>query len=549
MVGARVHERKVSRSRAAVKPRILERLLFPREEPRVWIGMRRTIRAHGASLDGTGALLVTVEARFEPAKEGGTEIHLSGLPDSVLRESRGRLSCVLGATGLGLGAGRLFLHLVPAARRKSGEALDLALVVAAGAAAGHLTQRQVDGTLFLGEVGIDGRLHAVPGGLACAAEARRAGIRRVIAPIGTAEEAAALQDMTAHGVEHVAEVLSHLTREPSAAGLPAISPPPLDPEAGASPERLDEVRGQAEAKLALQVAAAGGHGVLLIGPPGAGKSMLAQRLVDLLPPMALEERVEVTTLLSASGRWPRGLVSRRPFRAPHHTTSFAGLIGGGSPISAGEISLAHRGVLFLDELPEFGRDALEGLRQPLEAGEVHLARAGRRRTLPARFQLVAAMNPCPCGYAGHPRIPCRCAPATVQRYRQRISGPLLDRVDIRVELQPAPPGVIVGAAGPGTGPQGRQVAGDVRAARARAAGRLAGAPVLNAALGPDALDEVAPLRGEARTVLERAARRDHLSSRALQSTRRVARTAADLRGAADVGPEDVATALALRPPL
>ncbi|MEE2940692.1 MAG: magnesium chelatase domain-containing protein, partial [Planctomycetota bacterium] len=204
-------------------------MLFPPEESRVWNGMRRTIRAHGASLDGAGALLVTVEARFEPAREGATEIHLTGLPDPVLRESRGRLSCVLGATGLGLGAGRLFLHLVPAARRKSGEALDLALVVAAGAAAGHLTQRQVDGVLFLGEVGIDGRLHAVPGGLACAAEARSAGIRRVLAPAQTAEEAAALDDVTAHRAEHVAEVLSHLTRDPATAGLPAAAPPPLDP--------------------------------------------------------------------------------------------------------------------------------------------------------------------------------------------------------------------------------------------------------------------------------------------------------------------------------
>ena len=381
-------------------------------------------------LAGAEAKLVTIEARFEPADRQRTEVAFSGLPDAVVRESRGRLLAALAETGLHVPQGRLFLNLAPAGLRKSGEALDLPLALGVAAACGHLKPRSLGRTLFLGELGIDGRLHAVPGGLAAAEVARAAGLTRLVAPGETALEAACLQATEVWTGTHLRDVARwSYTGE----GLARAAPRP-DPPVVRSGSTLDLVRGQTLAKRALAVAATGGHGLLMLGPPGAGKSLLARGLRRLLPAPNRSERLEITRVASALGRHIGGLLAERPFRAPHHTTSYAGLVGGGNPPAPGEITLAHGGLLFLDELPEFRREALEALRQPLETGQVLISRAGRQTELPARFHLVAAMNPCPCGQRGSPRRPCRCSPGEVWRYRRRISGPLLDRVELRVEL-------------------------------------------------------------------------------------------------------------------
>jgi magnesium chelatase family protein len=384
-----------------------------------------TIRVHGACLAGAGAELVTVEARFEPLDRERAEIALTGLPDPVLRESRGRLTAALGEAGFEIPSGVLQLHLVPAGRRKSGEALDLALALGAAAAIGHLDPAWLAGTLFVGELGLDGRLHPVAGGLAAAEVARRAQLARVCAPEATAREAAYERAIAVHAFASLTEVVSAISgarawpprvdpderrtwsgADDSVAGPRALNVGAPSLRTGPSAERargggpdamrghaLDGVRGHAAGKRALAAAAAGGHGLLFVGPPGTGKSLLARCLPELLTPPTDDEALEITRVLSAAGRWPGGLVRERPFRAPHHTVSHAGLVGGGIPVAPGEITLAHGGVLFLDELPEFRREALEALRQPLETGRVLISRSGAFLELPARFQIVCAMNP------------------------------------------------------------------------------------------------------------------------------------------------------------
>ncbi len=520
----------------------------------------QTARVSGATLAGAEAVVVTVEASFEPDRERRrTEVVVTGLPDAIIREGCGRLLAALAENRLAPGPGRLILNLVPAGLKKQGEILDLPLALGAAAAGGHFDARLLEGTLFLGELGVDGRLHAVPGGLACAFAASAAGLPNLVGPPATANEARLYPGVRAWSAERLGDVVAWVARggrgltfleprkpgdevDPSASGARA-------PPAGATRGRLEDVRGQALAKEALVCAAAGGHGLLFVGPPGAGKSLMARALVSLLPGLSVEEQLEIARVASAAGRWPPALARERPFRAPHPTTSYAGLVGGGSPPAPGEISLAHGGVLFLDELAEWRRETLEALRQPLEEGRISIARAGRRLDLPARFQLVAAMNPCPCGYHGHARRPCRCTPNDRRRYRQRISGPLFDRIDLRLEL--AVPRLPELAAEPPAAERRDEESAraGLRVAKAQALAVARQGPTPNARLDAEALDRCAPLDGASRSLLERATERRQLSARAVQSLRRVARTLADLAEKAFPEASDLAQALALRAPL
>jgi magnesium chelatase family protein len=460
------------------------------------------------------------------------EVHLAGglpalsivgLPEMAVKESKDRVRGALLNGHFQFPAGRVTINLAPADLPKEGGRFDLPIALGVLGASGQIRADGLNRIEMLGELALSGSLRPVTGVLPAALAARDAG-RALILPVENADEAALVSGLTIHPAGHLLQVCEHLN---GTALLPAYEL--LDPgESAMEYPDLSEVRGQEQAKRALEIAAAGAHSLLFLGPPGTGKSMLANRLPGILPGMTEAEALEAAAVRSVSGREPFDPRNwrQRPFRAPHHTASGVALVGGGSNPRPGEISLAHRGVLFLDELPEFDRRVLEVLREPLESGHIHISRAARQAEFPARFQLVAAMNPCPCGYLGDPSSRCRCTAEQVARYRARISGPLLDRIDLHVEV-PRVPVSQLSAPEVGAIEKSGQVRARVEDARKRQLDR-AGKP--NQALSPSELEHASPLDEPARRLMSQALQRLGLSARAYHRVLKVALTIADLAG-------------------
>jgi magnesium chelatase family protein len=487
-------------------------------------------------------VLVEVEVDLSQGLPGLTIV---GLPDAAVQESKERVRAAIRNSGGAFPLKRITINLAPAEIRKEGPSYDLPIALGILLASGQLVAG-VDDALVVGELGLAGEVRHTTGVLPMAALARANGLRRIFVPRDDAAEAALIDGVEVIPIGSLAELIGHL------AGITPVAPVAytgvLDwEEPDVAGTDLAHIKGQEQVKRGLEVAAAGGHNVLMTGPPGAGKTLLARAMPGILPPLSIDEALDVTRIYSVAGLLPAGrpLVRQRPFRAPHHTISHAGLVGGGRWPRPGEISLAHRGVLFLDELPEFGQNVLEVLRQPLEDKIVTIARASGTLTFPANVVLVAAMNPCPCGYLGDPGRPCVCGSTAVARYQRRISGPLLDRIDIHLEVPRVEYEKLAGTA---LAEDSATVRRRVEAARAAQRRRLAPAGlVCNADMGPAELREYCPLDTASQALLRAATRQLQLSARAYHRVIKLARTIADLAGDEAIGAHHLAEALQYRP--
>ncbi|MEW6387418.1 MAG: YifB family Mg chelatase-like AAA ATPase [Thermodesulfobacteriota bacterium] len=498
-------------------------------------------RVKSGALRGVDAYLVEVEVDLAPGLSAFTTV---GLPEAAVKESKDRVRAALKNSGYKFPDTRITINLAPADIKKEGTGFDLPVALGLLAAQGVVPQESLDRHLIFGELSLDGRLRPTRGVLSMALATREAGLSLII-PRENAPEAGVVNGIDIYPGENLAQLVDFL------GGRECLAPAPPLPQEGVSldpPDDLDfrEVKGQEPVKRALLLAAAGGHNVLMVGPPGAGKTMLAQRLPTILPPLSFEEALETSKIYSVMGRLPPGeaLLRHRPYRAPHHTISDAGLIGGGTLPRPGEVSLAHHGVLFLDELPEFKRSTLEVLRQPLEEGRVTISRATTSLTYPARFMLVAAMNPCPCGFLGDPKRVCACTPKQVQQYRARISGPLLDRIDLQIQVPAVPFRELAGESGGGSS---RELRAWVLTARELQERRFAKTRIFaNAHMPPRLIKAHCALPEEAQRLLERAMERLGLSARAYSRILKIARTIADLEGGGQISPAHVAEAIQYR---
>ncbi len=500
-------------------------------------------KIHTGAVMGIDAIPIDVEV---DVALGLPNISIVGLPDGAVKESKDRVRSALKNSGYEVPARRITINLSPADVKKEGTLFDLPIALGILTAAGIVDEERCGRYMIAGELSLDGGIRRIKGALPIAITARDEGLEGLILPGKNAREAAVVKGLAIYGVDFLHEVVDFLN------GNEALSP--LEPDAGstasvATEEGIDfsDVRGQEHAKRAIEVATAGGHNVMMIGPPGSGKTMLARRIPTILPPMTFEESIETTKIHSVAGLTDEDvpLVRVRPFRAPHHTISDAGLIGGGTIPKPGEVSLAHNGVLFLDELPEFKKNVLEVLRQPLEDGKVTISRAAVSLTYPARFMLVAAMNPCPCGYFGSSFHACTCTPLQIRRYRGKVSGPLLDRIDIQIEVPAVPYEALKGKR---EGEASASIRERVKKARSVQTRRFSRHRKVftNAQMRSRDIKNFCELDREGESLLETAIAQLGFSARAYHRILKVARTIADLDGAERIRPPHVAEAIQYR---
>jgi len=495
-----------------------------------------------STLIGIDAILVDVEVDLAPGLPAFATV---GLPDGAVKESKDRVRAALKNSGYDFPARRITANLAPADIKKEGTAFDLPISIGILAATGVVKATSLQRYTLLGELSLDGGLKAIRGALSMAVAARRAGLSGIILPLENAPEAAVVEGIDIIGATTLSQVVEFLS------GREAIEPHRVDLDllfsnACEYGEDFSEVKGQEHAKRAMEVAASGGHNLIMIGPPGSGKTMLARRIPTILPAMSFDEAIETTKIFSVSGLLDkeRALLAVRPFRSPHHTISDVGLIGGGSSPKPGEVSLAHNGVLFLDELPEFKKNVLEVLRQPLEDGRVTISRSLVSLTYPSRVMLVAAMNPCPCGYLSDPIHPCSCTPIAIQRYRSRISGPLLDRIDIHIEV---PAVKYRDLADRGEGESSAEVARRVERSREIQLERYKGTRIhCNAQMTPRFIKKYCELDPSGNRMLELVTDRLGFSARTYTRILKVARTIADLEGNQSIAEQHIAEAIQYR---